>query len=70
MQDIIKRAAPPQRIKVNRLTPELKALPIDHRTGIRLDTETAKCLRVFGRARGWTLVQERDGNSVIIWRIA
>lgn len=65
----IRRQAPPKRVRTFRLTPKLKALPIDPDTGIRLDFDTARCLREYGVYHGWEVVQKRDGDHVIIWRI-
>ena len=69
MQDLVHQQAPPQRIHVTRLTPELKALPVDSKVGVRLDPDTVKCLRIYAKYHGWQVVQKRDGDSVIIWRI-
>lgn len=69
MQEIIRQPAPPKRVRTVRLTPELKALPIDPETGVRVDYETAKCLRSYARYHGWDIIQKSDGATVIIWRI-
>ena len=69
MQEIIRSPAPPKRLRTLRLTPELKALPIDPETGVKVDLETAKCLRSYARYHGWDIIQKRDGDHLIIWRI-
>lgn len=65
----IHRPAPLKGTRVKRLTPALKSLPIDQDTGVRLDMDTAKCLKVYARYHGWKVVQQRDGDHLIIWRI-
>lgn len=65
----IRQPAPPKRLRTFRLTPKLKALPIDPDTGIKLAPETARCLREYGVNHGWKVVQKRDGDHVIIWRV-
>ena len=68
MQEI-RKPAPPKRVRVMRLTSKLKALPVDHDTGIRLDFDTARCLREYGVYHGWKVVQLKDGDHIIIWRV-
>ena len=69
MQEIIRQPAPPKRAHKSRLTPKLKNLPIDPSTGIKLDRATANCLRSYAQYHDWKIIQQKDGDNTIIWRV-
>jgi hypothetical protein len=63
-------AAPSPRSHIPRMNDRLRSIPVDTANGWVMDPPTASCLVKYGSRRGWTLVQKRDGDRIIVWRIA
>ena len=66
----IQRQAPALNSKTPRMTDELKNLPVDLETAIRTDLPTALCLRLYAKRKGWKIVQQKEGDSILVWRVA
>lgn len=55
---------------MQRLTEELKNMPVDLERGYRLERAVVASLRSFARYKGWVIVQRTDDDGmVVVWRV-
>ena len=66
--DVTPATPPPPRVKVNRLTAELKALPAGG--SFTCDDATARCYTAYARNHGFKAVQRKEADGrVRVWRL-
>jgi hypothetical protein len=73
MQETIKQVAgvaPGVKEWKARLTEGLKNAQVDTLTAFQLDYPTVIAFRAYAIRKGWKIVQRKEGNNYLVWRVA
>lgn len=60
---------PKPRTHKSRLTAEAKNLQPQQNVICSSD-KSARCVRAYGKRKGWVVVQQKDGEHIRVWRLS